>query len=106
MMPRYFRILALLPLLAVAGCQQFVLTDASATDKVLATHYWNDLERQTAKPLVCWVVAVKPDSRELYIGSDKNSTVVLIRACRVTADGRVWVNGDSTLRTEQWAVVK
>jgi hypothetical protein len=93
-------------LLCVSGCQPFVLTDASATDKVIATHYWNDLEQQTSMPLVCWVVAVQPDSRELYIGTNKSSTVVRLRAVRVTADGRVWVNSDFTFQTERWTIVK
>jgi hypothetical protein len=105
-MPICFRFLSFLPLLTVLGCEPFVLTDASATDKVLATKYWNDLEHQYSAPLVCWVVAVKPDARELYIGTNRASQIARIRDCRVTADGRVWVNGDSTLHTEQWIVVR
>jgi hypothetical protein len=92
--------------LLLSGCQQFVLTDASATDKVLATKYWNDLERQYSAPLVCWVVAVKPDARELYIGTNRANQIARIRDFRVTADGRVWVNSDSTLRSEEWVVVR
>jgi hypothetical protein len=93
-------------LLAVPGCQPFVLTDASATDKVLATKYWSDLERQYSAPLVCWVVAVKPDAREIHIGTNRANQVVNIRECRVTADGQVWVNDDPALHTEKWVVVK
>ena len=87
-----------------AGCQPFVLTDASATDKVLATKYWTDLEKHYSEPLVCWVVAVNPDGRELYIGTNHANQVVKIRDCRVTADGRVWVN-DLTSPRERWIVV-
>jgi hypothetical protein len=105
-MPRRILLcLALTPLLTLAGCQPFVLTDNTATDKVLASKYWADLEKQYPGHLACWVVAVRPDSRELSIGTVKTSHLVRIRDCRVTADGRVWVNSDATMRTERWIAV-
>jgi hypothetical protein len=93
-------------LFLLSGCQPFVLTDTSATDKVLATKYWTDLEHQYSEPLVCWVVAVRPDARELYIGTNRSNQVIKIRDCRVTADGRVWVSKESDIHTEQWIAVQ
>ena len=47
---RHFNSLFLIPysllLLLTSGCQSFALSDNTATDKILATHYWADLEKQ------------------------------------------------------------
>jgi hypothetical protein len=99
-------VLGLLFLLAGCASRSFVLTDRSAMEKLMSTQYVADLQRGNASALMCFVEGSAPDARELYLGEDHPDHTVRLRACRVTADGRVWVNDDPTMLEERWRAVE
>jgi hypothetical protein len=91
-----------------AGCvrQKFVLTDDSAMHALLATEYVEDLQARNPSRLACFVEAATPGARYVYLGEDHDDHTVRLRACRVTADGRVWVNADETLLEDRWVLIE
>jgi hypothetical protein len=75
-------------------------------DKLMQTRYVADLQTRIPAHLVCFVEDSTATERDLYLGENQPDHTVRLRACRVTSDGRVWVNADETLLEDRWIVIE
>jgi hypothetical protein len=101
-----FIILSRLSLLMACAAPAFRLTDDSAIDRLMTTRHVAELQRQNPMPLTCWAEGAHADARELYLGENHPDHTVRIGAYRVTADGRVWMNGAATRPEHRWIAIK
>jgi hypothetical protein len=99
-------ILGLLSLLTGCASPSFTLTDESAMNRLLATKYVAELQRTNPVPLTTWVEGTEPGARLLYLGEDHSDHAVRLGAFRVTADGRVWMNADTTRLEDRWITIE
>ena len=74
--------------------------------RLMTTQHVAALQRSNPTPLTCWVEDSRPDVRQLYLGENHPDHTVRLGAYRVTADGRVWMNADPTLREDRWVGVE
>lgn len=73
--------------------------------KLMNTRYVANLQKQIPAKFICFVEDSTDTERDLYLGEDHDDHTVRLRACRVTADGRVWVNADETLLEDRWVTI-
>jgi len=82
-------------------------TEDTAAQRLMGSAYVGSLLRATpSRHLMCMVEITRPDSMDLYLGDDEGDHTTRVRFCRVTRDGRVWVNRDETGLDDRWAVVE
>jgi hypothetical protein len=101
-----FAIVGLLTLLGGCAARGFNLSDESAMDRLMSTKHVAKLQRNSPTPLTCRVEDVEPDARLLYLGESHADHTVRVGTYRVTSDGRVWLNADSTLLEDRWVIVE
>ena len=92
---------------ASARSPHFELSENAATQRLMASKYVARLQRAIPnRHLVCRVEGRQPDEVDLYLGDDEGDHTTRVASCRVTGDGRVWVNKDETGAEDRWGVVE
>ncbi len=89
-----------------ASAPSFKLSENAAMQRLMASKYVARLQRAIpSRHLVCRVEGRQPDEVDLYLGDDEGDHTTRVAFCRVTRDGRVWVNKDETGAEDRWGVV-
>ncbi len=92
---------------ASATKPSFKLTEDTAMQRLMGSAYVAALVRAIpSRHLMCMVEITRPDSIDLYLGDDEGDHTTRVNFCRVSQDGRVWVNQDETGLDDRWAVVE
>jgi|SRR4051794_7832157 hypothetical protein len=102
-------IVVLIVVTCIAGCAHpdFALTEETAMDRLMRSEHARQLLREVpGRRLMCMVDEVRPGEIDLYLGDDEGTHTTRVDFCRVTADGRLWVNRDRTGLDERWEEIR
>lgn len=101
-----------MPLIAITvftfGCsgRSFVLTDDAASTRLMSTHHIADLAKRVHPTRVmCRLDYSEPGALYYYVGESHDTHTARLETCRVTADGRVWVER-GTMDEPAWELVE
>ena len=76
-------------------------------NRLMETKYAiSQIQRIPTRHLMCMVEGTAPDEIDLYLGDDEGDHTTRVDTCRVTRDGRVWVQRESADLEEYWALIE
>ena len=95
------------PVQTAAAPSHAELSEDAAMQRLMASKYVARLQRTIPnRHLTCRVEGHQSGAVELYLGDDEGDHTTRVDFCRVTDDGRVWVNQDRTGGDDRWVVVE